>query len=366
MQPGLTLVTSMWRDTGEWKPGLRLLNSKGKVLHSWSIEPKNLFEAGFKANPSRTDIHGSLLLQNGDVVFNLNYVGTVRLDACGGVRWTLKEGGHHSISRGEKGTFWVTGVSPKRKTSSENYPNGFPGLTDPVWMDRVLHVSKKGEILDDISVLDILYKNNLERYIPKLGRDRPDVTHLNDIEPLSERVADEYPLFEAGDLVLSIHHLNLVLVVDPESKKVRWHTTSPFILQHDPDFIGDGWIGIFDNNRDDWKGDMLGGSRVVATQPHTDSTEVLFSPQKLERFYTPVRGKWQMLENGNMLLTESEASHVVEVTPDGNLVWEWIQKPQKSKVPSVTKATRHDLTREDIASWPCSSVDSADTSNQNQ
>ena len=367
MQPGLTLLTSMWRDEGEWIPGLRLIDSEGEVLHQWQVDSEALFGgSGFKADPSRTDIHGSLLLENGDVILNLTYVGTARLDACGDVLWTLKEGGHHSISQGEDGTFWVTAVSPERKSNSENYPDGFPGLSDPVWMDRILHVSRKGKILEDISVLDILYRNDLERYIPKLGLGNPDVTHLNDIEPLPGRMAEEYPLFEAGDLVLSLHHINLVLVVDPESKEVKWHTTGPFILQHDPDFLGDGWIGIFDNNNDGRKGDMLGGSRVVATQPHTDSTEVLFSPQKLERFYTPIRGKWQMLQNGNMLLTESESARVVEVTPDGNLVWEWIQKPHNSKVPSVTKATRHDLTREDVAAWSCSSVDSIRTSNQRQ
>jgi hypothetical protein len=317
---------------------------------------------GFKADPTQTDVHGAVLLRNGDVVVNINYVGTARLNACGDILWTLKEGGHHSLSQGEDGSFWISGVHQERRSSSAKYPNGFPGLTDPVWMDRVLHVSEKGKILDDINVLDVLYENGLERYIPKLGLGNPDVTHLNDVEPLPEGIADEYPLFEDGDLLLSLHHINLVLVFDPESKEVKWHTTGPFILQHDADFIQDGWIGIFDNNMDGRKGDMLGGSRIVAAQPHTGSTKVLFSPQELDRFYTPIRGKWQMLENGSMLLTESEASRVVEVSSSGNLVWEWIHKPHNSKVPSVTEAVRLDLTRDEGASWPCSLVDSTNAS----
>lgn len=32
-------------------------------------------------------------------------------------------------------------------------------------MDRLLHVSADGEVLDDINVLDVLYANGLERYI---------------------------------------------------------------------------------------------------------------------------------------------------------------------------------------------------------
>jgi hypothetical protein len=196
---------------------------------------------------------------------------------------------------------------------------------------------------------------------PGCGR---SVTHQNDVEPLPERMAEEYPLFEAGDLVLSLHHIDLVLVFDPESKEVKWHSTVPFTRQHDPDFIGGGWIGIFDNNTDGRGGEMLGGSRVVGVQPHTDSVRVLFSGKHLDRFYTNVRGKWQLLGNGNMLLTEAEAGRAVEVSPEGELVWEWIHESYDSKVPSVTEATRYNLTKEEVASWPCSSVDSVSTSAQ--
>lgn len=60
-----------------------------------------------------------------------------------------------------------------------------------------------------------------------------------------------------------------------------------------------------------------------------------------------------------MLLTESSAGRVAEVTPNGRTVWEWVHAPyEESNVPVVTKAARHDLTREDVATWPCSSADS--------
>jgi hypothetical protein len=156
--------------------------------------------------------------------------------------------------------------------------------------------------------------------------------------------------------------VNLVFVFSPESKEVKWYADQPFIEQHDPDFFGDGWIGIFDNNIDNADGKVLGGSRIVAIQPHTDSVEVLFPTKSSEPFYTRRRGKWQMLENGNMLLTETRAGRVVEVNPSGRTVWEWIYPPtEKSKVASVTKAHRTNITRPKVASWPCSSVDSVST-----
>ena len=303
-----------------------------------------------------------------------------RLNSCGKVLWTLPKGNHHSIARGRNGSFWVPGVSQKRRSESDQYPNGFPGLDGrKVWVDRILHVSRDGKVLNEINVLDVLYANGLERYIPKvLGGKRPrpkkisaDLTHLNDVEPLSPSMADAYPLFEAGDLLVSLRVLSLVFVFDPDTKEVKWHSSDPFIYQHDPDFVGDGWIGVFDNNygltayNSSDRGTMLGGNRIIYLQPHTDSTNVRFPTQHSEPLYTHVRGKWQELENGNMLLTEAVAGRAVEVDSSGQSVWEWIHRPtDDSQVPAVTKATRHDLTREEVASWPCSSVDSISPSAQ--
>jgi hypothetical protein len=369
-QPGLTLLASSWEKFDEWKPGARLIDEKGHVLHEWLFD-RRIFRGGAsqRFDPRRTAIHGIHLLSGGDLVLNLSYVGMARLDACGEVQWTLKEGNHHSIDRAEDGSFWVPGVSRKPESRSEHYPDGYPGLDRPVWVDKILHVAADGTLLDEFNVLDILYMNGLERHIvqkhqPEAGTDGPttrNITHLNDVEPLSSSRADEYPLFDAGDLLISLRNLHLVLVVDPESKVVKWHASEPFIQQHDPDFIGKGWIGVFDN-RDDFmeRGRMLGGSRVVALQPHTDSTRVLFPTPHSDPFYTDVQGKWQSLKNGNMLLTESVAGRVVEVTSDGRTVWEWIHEPyDDSRIVSVTKANRYGLTVDEVATWPCSSVDSS-------
>lgn len=188
------------------------------------------------------------------------------------------------------------------------------------------------------------------------------MTHLNDVEPLDVSIADEYPLFEAGDLLVSLRNLHLVLVVDPDSERVKWHASEPFVMQHDPDFMGDGWIGVFNNNRDlTGRGERLGGSRILALQPHMDSTRVLFPTADSDPFYTGTRGKWQRLENGNLLLTESNAGRVVEVSPDGRTVWEWAVEPyDESSMPAVTEGTRYPLTVDEVADWPCSPSDSSE------
>lgn len=363
MASGLTTVTSWWKTPEGPKVGMKLIDGEGRVLHEWLADRGEVFGDAFqRKDPTSTDVQGSLLLPGGDVVINLEYVGAARLNSCGKILWTQTEGNHHSIAQGEDGSFWMPGVSEEQRTGSDKYPNGYTGL-GPVWIDRILHVSEEGRILDDINVLDLLYENGLDRFIFQHRKKSGDITHMNDVEPLSSSLSDEYPLFNTGDLLISLRNINIVFVIGPESKKVKWYSRDPFILQHDPDFIGDGWIGVFDNNRG--KGSATGeGSRIIALQPHTDSSYTLFRPDLVDRFYTAHRGKWQMLENGNMLLSEEEAGRALEVSAEGRAVWEWVHESYDSKVSPVTKATRHDLTREEIASWPCSPLDSMNTSAQ--
>lgn len=163
-----------------------------------------------------------------------------------------------------------------------------------------------------------------------------------------------------GDLLVSLRTPSLVFVVDPTSLEVKWTASTPFLHQHDPDFLGDGWIGVFDNNQDPTpRGTMLGGSRIVALSLNTDSMKTLFPTARSEPFYTATAGHWQTLDNGNYLLTEARAGRVVEVAPSGRTVWEWIHPPyDDARVPFVMNGARHDLTRADVADWACASAGS--------
>lgn len=361
MRSGVTLISSVWKDS-LWRQEVRLVDRRGDLVHRWKVDPARVLTEPKAARPdlarvSERSVHGTHLFPNGDLLLNVDYVGSVRMDACGEILWRVQAGNHHSVARAADGSFWIPGVTREPRGTSPAHPEGFPGLREAVYQDQLLRISGEGEVLEKINVLDVLYANDLERHIVKAGQSsRSDVTHLNDIEPLLPSMADEYPTFEAGDLLVSLRNLNLVLVLDPGTRRVEWHASEPFIRQHDPDFTGDGWIGVFDNNQDGTKrGSLLGGSRIVMMQPHTDSVRVPFPTTRSEPFYTDIQGKWQLLNGGNMLLTEAQAGRVVEVAPDGTTVWEWVMPPyRESRVPEVSEATRYTLTADEVASWPCS------------
>ncbi len=363
MAPGLTLITTMLPDH-DWEPGVKLMDADGATAHEWRLNMDAIFpDRTIAASP----IHGAHLFSNGDLLFNLSYVGMAKVDRCGKLIWATAEGrAHHSISPTEDGFFWAPGLIPRQDNAEDRaYLQKVGGLHPPVYDDLFVKFSADGEVVQSISALEVLHQNGLMNLLFRNGSRGPgggtdpgyhgDVLHLNDVEALPPSMADSYPLFEAGDLVVSLRQLSTVLVLDPETMKVKWLATEPLILQHDADFIGGGKIGVFNNNNDGTdRGTFLGGSQIVIFEPHTGRQEIAYPTDQSPPFYTAYAGKWQLLPNGNYLMVESRSGRAVEANPEGETVWEWIsERMDGTHVPEVLEATRYDLDPETVASWTC-------------
>ncbi len=366
IQQGITLLTSYWPESN-WLPGLRVIDLTGRTLHHWTVDVKAIWPAcphqdAIAGSQHRADnyVHGSYLFENGDVLFNVEYLGLVRMDASGKVLWRLDGRTDHSIHRADDGNFWVCAstwiVDPKLVAR-------FPGLDNPVIDDRAILVSPQGKILREVSILEVLFasKHRPLLWTTQFANITYDRTHLNDVEPLSPSMAGEYPLFAAGDLLISLRNINLVFVLDPETKRIKWSAPGQFCEQHDPDFIGDGWISVFDNNGDGTiDGGRFGGSRLVAVRPHTGETRQIYPrpymPRELarheRRFYSLQGGKAQYLPNGNWLITEASAGRVFEIDKDGRTVWEWGHFPHDDgMISEVLEGTRYPLASQTVRRW---------------
>jgi len=140
--------------------------------------------------------------------------------------------------------------------------------------------------------------------------------------------------------------------MDPETGHVKW-LCPHYRQQHDPDFIGNGEILVFDNNRDSTAdGSQHGGSRIVRVKPETGEYTLLYPEDGSLRFYTASGGKFQLLGNGNLLIAECGRGRVFEVNDAGHTVWEWVAEPYDSEhVSEVLEGTRYDISREQIATW---------------
>ena len=168
-----------------------------------------------------------------------------------------------------------------------------------------------------------------------------DITHMNAIEILERPIAGEFPLFQAGDIMVSMRNLNLIVVIDHTTKKIKWSMTGPYIRQHDPHFLANGRISVFDNRRDDADGKILGGSRILSIDPVTRKVETIFEGNAQNHFYSNEQGEDQFLHNGNVLITDTDAGRIFEITPAGDIVWSYINRYDKDEVYKISGGWRY-------------------------
>lgn len=137
-----------------------------------------------------------------------------------------------------------------------------------------------------------------------------DVLHANSVRVLD---GAKPGLGRRGNLVVSLREMDLVAVVDPGARRVRW-SWGPGVIegQHDASVTSNGDLLVFDNRP------FRGASRVLEVAPATGG--IVWSQ---EGFFSPTRGGGQALPNGNVLIVESERGRAFEVTRAGATVWEY-------------------------------------------
>lgn len=340
---GLTLVTGLFGDS----LGMRLLDMHRRVVHEWRVSFNDIWRDAPHLNAPRHDwdnqIHGVHLYPNGDIVFNFQYGGLIKIDACSRPLWKLAAQTHHSVFAAADGTLWV----PSRRWREEPLPS-LPGIEPPFWEELILEISPEGEILNETSILDVIARSGFEGVLFASGAHEPtidipldgDFTHINDVEVLEAKQAARFPLFAAGDVIVSLRNLNLLLVLDGADKTIKWWMVGPFLRQHDPDFTDDGKIAVFDNRRDGAAGQIFGGSRILEIDPNTQAITVRYEGSSDAPFFTETMGEQQYLPNGNVLVTESEPGRVFEITPAGKTVWSYVNRWDEEHAAAVGRAIR--------------------------
>jgi len=351
-QEGVTLVSSLW----DGQNGMNLYDMNGEILHRWRVSFSEIWADTPEWPPQKigdwdVDIHGMHLYPDGSVVFNFEYNGLVKIDRCSRVLWKLAAETHHSVETDEAGNLWV----PGRKKHSRRHPD-YPILKAGVEEDLILQVSPEGKILRTIPVLESLLKSDLAGIIfiaraADLGNQLTDIGHLNSIDILSTAMAPAFPLFKAGDILISLRNLNLVAMMDPVTEKIKWWSIGSFIQQHDPDFLPNGQIGLFDNRgeAENPNGSAYRASRILAIDPVTREIKTLLASDERNILFTAIRGNQQFLPNGNILVTEWVAGRIFEVTPEGNIAWQFIHRYNDEEVVQVSQAIRYDLSYGDFA-----------------
>ena len=324
---------------------VEIIDMDGTTIHKWNIDwfriwpdASHIPKRDMPRSRPGTHIHGAVLLDCGDLVFNFEHLGMVRLDVCGNVVWRLPYRTHHSIYKDEFGNLWVPGQRD-HETKLAGYPNYRPPFTEPV----VLKVSREGKILKEISIMDLLMKNDLPGllYMSTKNNETTIVTgntlHLNDVEPFPSSMKEG--VFQAGDIMVSLRNINTILIFSETNERIKCISTGKYVRQHDPDFIDGNMISVFDNNN--VAPEDYGHQSRIVIQSFTDHrTFVFYTGNDKNRFYTHIMGKHQWLPNGNLLIAESMNGRAFEIDKKGRIVWEFVNIVEKGYTGILEEAER--------------------------
>lgn len=351
----------------EGGPEIRLIDLDGTLVNRWPLDPGALTEgvAHLRNRPAwdwNYDSHGAILLPDGAAVLNIDHVALAKLDRCGAPLWRVDRPAHHAVEADDDGALWAPSAVNHRDRS--RLPTAL--YRPPFAEDSILKVSAEGEVLDEISLLDVFIQNDATGLLTLAGGGstatydgtRPDmekeIFHLNDAEPLPAAMASAFPDFAAGDLLVSLRNRNLIFVMDPETRAIKWWRIGNWIRQHDPDWAPDGMIRIFDNNRDGTEtGEILGSSRIVAISPSEPSGRVLLGGEGDPYFHTTRRGKHQQLPGGRMLITEAEAGRVFMTDAAGGVIWEYVNGFDADYTARISEARFYPRDYFTLSGWSC-------------
>ena len=132
-----------------------------------------------------------------------------------------------------------------------------------------------------------------------------------------------------GGAVLLIQFLLMVVGLGGEGGDFEMPPEARFYHQHSPELQPNGHLLLFDNGtgRPEAEGGQFSRALELELDEQAMTARAVWSYRHEPDLYCPIWGDADRLPNGNTLVvfgtrTEGEATRWVEVTPEGEVVWE--------------------------------------------
>ena len=286
-----------------------------KIVHSW--------KPGLNYKPG----HFFYVLSDGSLLTGRTRGVTFRMDACSNVVWEQRLRAHHSFERDVDGNFW----SPW-----DVVPSTFPHTTPGFLEDGFIRFSPDGEVLSRTALSGALLRAGHRHLLyGEAARVHRRPFHMNDIEP----VLQDGPFWRRGDLFVSLRNSSAVLLYRPATDEVLWLQTGPWLHQHDVDVVSGSEISVYSNNSfyydvDDRR--VLGANEVYV---HDFAAGETRSPwreaMRRHDVRTWRRGGATVFGDGSVMLEEADYGRVLKLSPDGELLWSYVNRASDGVVYAI-------------------------------
>jgi hypothetical protein len=290
-------------------PEATLIGMDGEVLHQWRLPYEEAFpDPGPDAMPPNS-AHWRRVYPypNGDLLAIFEGRALIKIDVDSNLLWAVENGAHHEVTVAGNGEIWVL------TRTAHMVPE--VNADHPILEDFITVLDSDGNERRSTSVLDAVRLSDF----PRLLRSSPmrgDILHTNTLR-LLEGTDPDLPVFRAGHVLTSFRKIDASAVIDVETNRVVWALPGMTRGQHDPRLLANGNLLIFDNQRAPDP-----GSRVIEVDPQT--REIVWQyPREGIGPYSKCCGTAQRLANGNTLITYTGPGRAIEVTPEGEIVWEF-------------------------------------------
>lgn len=300
-------------------PGAVLMDMDGNALHEWTCRFKDAFPAvAVPEEPGFSDRWTNVrLLPDGDILGIFGGLGLARLDRSSRIVWAHEGGEHDDIAVTEAGEIYVLG-SAKNRADEVNGVNRAKrvGQREPIIEDYVLVLEANGNLANRVSLRTATLSSDFHNITKAARMERSGhVLHANSLQVLDGSLSGRIPSFGNGTILVSFRGLDTIAVVDMESESLVWTQFGMWLDQLDATLLSNGNMLLLEYVDDDPK--------VIEFDPVT--MEVKWAYQRNSG--SPVDTRWggscQRLPNGNTLISESGRGRAFEVTPQGEVVWEY-------------------------------------------
>jgi Arylsulfotransferase (ASST) len=313
------------------------VNAQGQIVKKWtSPEPNSdlgytrpLPNGNLLGRIQRREADGTLAETGGADIFEMTQAGRVVWKYSDPVRML-----HHDQERMFNGNTLITCSKEIRVAAISK-----TSLKD----DCVIEVDGSGKIVWEWQTADHFDELGLSteaRATIAAGREVKggwDWAHVNAASPIPATTGHSDPRFKPGNVMISYRNLNTIVVVDRESNKIVWKAGMT-IGQHNVHMLpagvpGTGNVLVFDNGGIPPNANPQGAfarpnSRVLEINPLTMTIVSEYNAEKSGRpiwtFFSHFISSAQRQPNGNTLICEGANGRFFEVTPAGEIVWEYV------------------------------------------